>query len=66
MESGMVEVSHSFPSKTLAIGFLGTVRAKQVLLVDNGTDYKVVYASERSIVDGEVINKEEETPIITS
>lgn len=66
MYNDVVEITKSFPSKVQAVNFLMTLKAERILFVETDKDYKIVYAVERSIIDGEVISKEEEPPIITS
>lgn len=59
-----MEVTKHFPSKTAALNYMQTVDVDRILLDNTGNDYRVVYAVTRSIVDGEVVDREPE--IITS
>ncbi len=60
-----VEVVKYFTSKIDALNFMQFLNANRILLDSTGSEYKVVYAVQRSIVDGEVLPKEEAS-VITS
>lgn len=66
MYNDFVEIVKSFSSKSEAVNFLMTLKAEKILFVETDTDYKLIYAAERSIIDGEVISNREEPLIPTS
>jgi len=60
-----VQVSKNFSTKSAALGFMSFLDKPEMLLKVVGDSFAVVYVTERSIVDGEVINDGDD-PIITS